>query len=486
MGIQSVRPTKHGCQIIQIELTAKQSEKAEVDLLMGRIESFKAVMVLPAATTVITDPDAASEELNREGQKAESIRQLLHDIDHFPHEKLDPPEAAAVAESGESAKELLKKLSEKCDELQKQMELLTSLRAEQTRLEEKLTSITNQLNTLAERSSTPQPIESAEEGARKCDELAGTIVECQNELEQLQALRKQKDLPTIEIERLTNNLNATNAKLAEVALPLRVGVEKCREIAATKASLTTKLNELAKESGVAAEIGSAKEREQKLAPIRVEVDSLYGQLTQLSKMGDDPAIAVISPSEQLEMQPLKRGVEELQTRLAEEANRAARDMRTEELVAAFEGLTAKTPDAEILPLEDSLNELRPYNDPRLEALSKRMEELKAQKLELREKLDRMNKELGALSQRALSYNEQLEATLPEKSRDVTISELKKAVEELDGQVIPSLIRIETSVSADQRAEGLLADDPTKKLAEARLTVERLKVTIGIFPVQTQQ
>lgn len=307
---------------------------------VNELNKLVSEQILPIESAKL-DINVAQAELQEVESKALLLKQALAKTEE-PTLNLNKEEETIASKSEINARDYLKKLLEKCNDLQKQIDLIGELHKQDKALKDKVNVIGDDLNAMLLRyQEAPQSLLEAEDDLRKADSIKARLDETNQQLHALKTWTAQQMAGNDEAKELIKAVEDTlthfDSQLSKLTLPLKEEVEAGKSQESKKNSIIEGIKNLSDQAKHIHSLEDASEKSAQLKKLQKEIEPLEKQLLQLQQ--DTKPGSRVMPLENAELIALQKSVQDLANALTNEEMDAAKKLANDSAAATIQQLT---------------------------------------------------------------------------------------------------------------------------------------------------
>lgn len=285
---------------LKSKLAEKEKERENVVKAQNDVQNLSIfVDEVTTAEPIVADTNNLNSEnaqstLDDLVRRSTDLKQYLDRIEEIPEDVIQTftdEERAQHDKSRDNANELLKKLLEKCSDLQKQLDNISQWNNKKSELDDQATAINNAVKSLENEFNTPQSLTSAKDVLRRAEAIEPRLKEAEKQLrktnEWLQKQLPNNDEVKDQLNELQNQLNNLNKTREDLINRLEKDIESENKLIADQEALIDSLNNLGEKAIAVHNMDDLDQKPAALAAIHDQLKPIQDKLEQLENRVHD-------------------------------------------------------------------------------------------------------------------------------------------------------------------------------------------------------
>ena len=320
---------------LKAKLAQKENERDNVERAQKDAEALQTFITeVTAAEPIVADSNNLNAEnaqstLDDLTKRATDLKQYLDRIDEIPDEvtQLLTDEERSHQDKGRNdANELLKKLLEKCNDLQKQLDNISQWNNKKAELDDEANAIINSVQSIENEFNAPQSLASAKDGVRRAEALDSRIKDAEKQLRKtndwLQKQLPNNDEVKNQLNDLQNQLNNLNKTREDLINRLENDIERENKLIADQHDLIDSINKLGEDAISVHKLDDLDQKPAALNAIHEQLKPIEDKLEQLEKRAQDPN-TIISHGDAINIPLIRERLNDIARSLNEQEKDAA-------------------------------------------------------------------------------------------------------------------------------------------------------------------
>lgn len=355
-------------QKLKTELAKKEKEHENVQKAQQDVHDLTTFIdEVSAAQPILADPnnlntDNAQSTLDDLTKRATDLKQYLDRTEEVPEtvfETFNDDERHQYNKSRDDANDLLKKLLEKCNDLQKQLDNISEWNKKKSELDDQANDISNIVQSLENEFGTHQSLASAKDGVRRAEALEPRLKEAEKQLKKtndwLQKQLPNNDEVKQQLDELHNKLDELKKTREALINRLEQDIEHENKLVTDQNALIDNINKLGEDAIAVHKLDDLDNKPAALAAIHERLQPIEEKLEQLEKRSHDPN-TIIDHSDTLNIPLIRNRLNDIAQSLNEQEKDAADKL-------ALAGISSNL-NRELTALRDAVDRAeRIDNDP---------------------------------------------------------------------------------------------------------------------------